>query len=159
MQHQTAQALTFYRNAVMAANKARQVFHTEEFRSSTFGTLSTIFDEAIALQFSAGQTAEAFDTAEQARARTLTDMIRGRIGAPREAAATVAEVQQSLGKRSQTVLLSYYVLPDAVLLWTVRANEISGVRIGLNSDQLDQQIRDFRNAITAEAPAQAEVAS
>lgn len=147
-QNQLAAAADAYRAASEAAGRLRGRFHTEEFRSSVFGSLQTIFDEAIATEVALNRPGSAFDLSEQSRTRTLEDMIRSRVRLnPVAPVSSLAQLQATIP--GGTALLDYYTLPGSTLLWTVRHGSVSLVQIPLGRDALYTRIKEFRAAITS----------
>ena len=145
-QNQLTAAADAYRLATDAAGRLRGRFHTEEFRSSVFGSLQTIFDEAIATEVALKRYDSAFDLSEQSRTRTLEDMIRSRVKLnPAAPVSSLAQLQATIP--SGTALLDYYTLPSSTLLWTVRHSSVSLVQIPLGRDALYARIKEFRAAI------------
>ena len=75
-------------------------------------------------------------------------MIRSRVDTRQGAgASTLAQVQAAIP--DGTALLSYYSLPDSLLLWTVRPHAVSLARIPIGRDAIYQQVKAFRAAIVA----------
>jgi CHAT domain-containing protein len=120
-------ALEHYRLAVEAADRVRAWFHTEEFRSSTFGSLQEIFDEAVNLNMRSGRFVEAFEIAEQSRARSLRDMMHDTTKEATQAGQIAARIQNALP--TDTTLVSYYVLPHRLYIWKISRTDVVGLPV------------------------------
>ncbi len=151
---QPTQAMAAYRLAVKTSEGVRSQFRSEEYRSGFYADVQAIFDDAIELAFAMGETAEALEMSEHSRARSLLDMMRGRIklvegtsafadavGKP----ATVAAIRDALPP--DTAVVVYHALPDKTLAWIVRPNGVRGVALSIGRQALDLAVRDLRRQI------------
>lgn len=156
-------AIASYRLAVRTSERVRSQFRSEEYRSGFYGDVQAIFDEAVDVQFTAGNVAEALAVSEQSRARSLLDMVRGRVklaeggstfvdavGKP----ATPAAIRGAVPAGVAVVV--YHTLRDKTVAWVVRSDAITGVLLPRGREALDGQVRDLRRAIVARSREQTE---
>ncbi|HKH47612.1 MAG TPA: CHAT domain-containing protein [Thermoanaerobaculia bacterium] len=112
-----------------------------------------LFDEI--LSFEAGQeggAVDAFDLAEQTRARELLEDVAaaslaepGAPAEPRPRPLSVVELQRALPER--TLVLKYAVLPDRVLLWSVTRRELRLQTIPVELASLEARVREVTAAL------------
>jgi tetratricopeptide (TPR) repeat protein len=145
-QGQPARATESYARAMQAAEQSRTVFRADELRSGAFGRLQAIFDEAAGTLAQQGRWQDAFDASERGRARSLRDLLRNQPGAAPARAASAQEVVAALP--AGTALVSYHMLDDRLLIWTVRRSGISGVSVALRAKELEAQVRTFTSLIS-----------
>ena len=143
---QPAQAILSYARAMQAAEQSRTVFRADELRSGAFGRLQTIFDEAVGTLAQQGRWQDAFDASERGRARSLRDLLRNQPGAAPARAARAQDVEAALP--AGTALVSYHMLNDRLLIWTVRRSGISGVSVALSAKDLEAQVRSFTTLVS-----------
>ena len=119
---EAAQALD---QALVAFDKARSKFRSDEFKMGLFSDLQKVFERAINMRSKLGQPALAFDISERSRARALLDAVAGRADVDNDTAAAMdaASLQQML--QPDEVVVAYHSLSDRLVAW-VLTNE--GVR-------------------------------
>ncbi|MGI9405739.1 MAG: CHAT domain-containing protein [Hyphomicrobiaceae bacterium] len=158
---QTDQALESYNKAIATASQLRGKFRSEEFKTGFFGNMQDVFEEAIALSMSKGRTAQAFEISEQARARAMLDLIRGRVSAsgkgkgkaivdPVGRPLTAAAIQKALP--ANVTVVSYYVAKDRTFVWKVSRNGISAKTVRIGSSELTRTVNRFRKLIESKSP-------
>lgn len=143
--------------AVSLADDIRSTFRSTEVKSSLFSNLQEVFELAALLLADAGRWDEAFHVSERSRARATLDLLRNVKNtnkSPQEAssktqpALKAADIQARMP--DDTALVSYYVLPSAVLGWQIDAAGVKGFRVRLDKDQLAKDVTNFREAIEQE---------
>ena len=149
-------ALIAFQDATAAAEKVRARFRSEEFKAGMFGEMDTVFARTIAALSEAKETDRAFQVAEAARARALTDQIRGRVqGASALASApalspAIADVQAILG--ASDVAIAYYVTEDQTFAWLISPKDASITTLAVKRNDLRTAVQRFRTAIVDRAP-------
>ncbi len=143
---QPDQAAASYARAMQAAEQSRTVFRAEELRSGAFGRLQAIFDEAVGSLAQQGRWQDAFDASERGRARSLRDLLRDQPGAAPSQAATAQQLEAALP--AGTALVSYHILTDRILIWTVRRSGITGVSVARSAKELEAQVRNFTTLVS-----------
>jgi CHAT domain-containing protein len=107
-----------WRSGIGELEEVRQRAGSEDLRISRFGTGRTLFEDLIALLMKRGRAPEAFDLTEQARSRALLD--RMAIAARSESRPLRSEDLRAR-LAPETVLVSYFVLPDRLCIWVLSA--------------------------------------
>jgi CHAT domain-containing protein len=131
-----------FRSAIQLLDEQRLSL-SESLRISFLDRASDVFADMIALQvFKRRSFDTAFEFAERSRARALMDSV---IGSGRSTVRTPLDVSRHLP--SQTTVLYFNVLDDAVLSWLVTPDrgEFAERRIGAN--ELANLVRLYRQAI------------
>jgi len=106
--------------------------------------------DAIAVLWRAGKRMEAWQVAEQARARALLDMMAGRDTETTRQIATPLSPQQltAAAARNGENIIAYWVHPEAVYVWLANSRgEVESVRVPLRPGQLPRLVdraRSFR---------------
>jgi CHAT domain-containing protein len=101
-----------------------------------------LFSAAIELHHQAGRSAEALETAEQARARAFLDLLAASEVQPRSAEPLSAAQVASAAARLRSTILAYWVNPDATFLWVVPpSGAIQGLRVAVAAERLEQLVR------------------
>jgi CHAT domain-containing protein len=135
-------------------------------RSDFFDASQDVFDQMIQLQARAfGQWTEAFNTSEQARARTLLDDL--------SATASSAAANQTSPSAAPTVphsvtaltldkiraalpadltLISYSVTSGGTLIFLVTRNDFMAVESDVSTEQIDRLVQDYVTALRERAP-------
>jgi len=103
-----------FSTAIDELEKKRGAISDLKLRARLLDTAEELFDEAIALQVRAGNAEEAFRLAERARGRELLDALGGE-AQPVTSSAAVARLLSP-----ETLLIEYAVLPDQLVIFTIR---------------------------------------
>ncbi|MEN3331704.1 MAG: hypothetical protein V7641_1069 [Blastocatellia bacterium] len=135
-------------------------------RSDFFDASQDVFDQMIQLQARAfGQWTAAFNTSEQARARTLLDDLSATASgaaanpssqgaaplAPRSVAAlTLDKIRAALP--DDLTLISYSVTSSGTLIFLVTRNDFVAVESDASTEQLDRLVQDYVAALKERAP-------
>jgi CHAT domain-containing protein len=150
----SAGALTAYEEAAKTADSVRARFRSEEFKTGFFADAQSIFDEAIELTAAAGQHERAFALSEQARARALLDLIRGRVDLSEERHAIVrASSAPRVLKDVQSVvpanaaMVIYHSGPRRTYGWVLRRAGLEAFTIESAASAIQAEISGFRRAI------------
>lgn len=157
----TSQAIANYNNAINAVSGLRVKFRSEEFKTGFFGNLQSIFEEAITLMMKQARVAEAFNISEQARARAMLDLIKGRVTSsgngkgnavvnPVGKPQTAAAIRKSLPPNY--VVVSYYVLNDRIFIWQLTRQNIKASTVRITKDALKGSVGRFRKLIENKSP-------
>ena len=108
---------------------------------------------------------EALELSEQSRARSLLDMVRGRVKLAEGGSTFVDAVGKPVKVPAirglvpaDLVLIVYHTLDDRTLAWVVRADGIKGVSLASGRRVLDDQVRELRRAIIERSPTTTTVA-
>jgi CHAT domain-containing protein len=137
--------------AVDSVGKVNAGFKSVEMKSSLFGNVQDVYEQAVLLLVQSGRWEEAFNVSERSRARTTLELMRkvqeaGNTTRPR--ALKAADIQKRLPEK--TSLISYFVLPTAVVVWQIDASQVKGFKVDLSKDQLAKDVTSFRSAIEQE---------
>lgn len=101
----------------------------------------TLFDVGISLFAARGDYATALAFAEETRARGLLDVASGKAStSPWDVAAIAARIPVG------TTLIVYAALPDRLIIWTVRRNEVHGQIENVSRAQLREELRRLTHA-------------
>jgi CHAT domain-containing protein/Tfp pilus assembly protein PilF len=133
-------------------------------RSDFFDASQDVFDQMIQLRAHAfSQWDEAFNMAEQARARTLLDELAVTTGhtsaqpqtqtlttAPARPSLTLAQVQAKLP--DDLTLVSYSVSSRGTLIFVVRHDGFEVGESPATTESLDRQVQDYLDALAEQAP-------
>jgi CHAT domain-containing protein len=150
-------AITAALAAVSLADDVRAGFRSAEVKSSLFSNVQEVFELAAQLLADADRWEEAFHVSERSRARATLDLLRNvqntsnsteQERSKAQLALKAADIQARLP--DNTALVSYYVLPTAVLVWQIDASGVKGFKVNLNKDQLAKDVTSFRDAIEQE---------
>lgn len=159
-------AIAAYRQAMDTADLLRGAFESFAVKAGFLDQTQVVFEKAVGLLFDAGLGPEALLASERGRARAMLDQMTGRIEASVEAAAfaspvktmaQLTELQAALPPRS--VLVEYYLLPDRMIVWTVRAGSVKAIALAERRAELEKDIGRFRAAIVQRAPEAAYLAA
>ncbi len=148
-------------NAAMKAvdliDDVRAIFRSSEVKSSLFGNVQEVFELASLLLVDANRWEEAFHVSERSRARATLDLLRNLKSADKPDEKNRAKAQLVLKTADiqarlpdNTALVSYYVLPTAVLVWQIDTTGVKGFKVHLSKDQLAKDVTSFRDAIEQE---------
>lgn len=143
-------AIEAYQRGVVAAEKVRAEFRSEEFKAGFFGDIQEVFERAIQVSMDGGRAAEAVDFSERSRARALQDMVRGRVVAGAGQAFTESygepvshrKIQRAIPPNLAVAL--FHVLPDRTYVWTIRKTGIASAQIPLGREELRKLVSDYR---------------
>ena len=121
---EAAQALD---QALVAFDKARSKFRSDEFKMGLFSDLQKVFERAINMRSKLGQPALAFDISERSRARALLDAVAGRADVDNDTAAAMdaASLQQML--QPDEVVVAYHSLSDRLMAWVLTTDGVREV--------------------------------
>ncbi len=143
--------------AVNLADEVRASFRSSEVKSSLFGNVQEVFELASLLLVDANRWEEAFHVSERSRARATLDLLRNLKSADKPDEKNRAKAQLVLKTADiqarlpdNTALVSYYVLPTAVLVWQIDTTGVKGFKVNLSKDQLAKDVTSFRDAIEQE---------
>jgi len=138
------------RKAVSLAERVGARFRSEEFRTGFFGEVQEVYELAIEIAMDDGRYAEAFELSEMSRARSFTDLIRGRIkhsGVMPEQKLDAAAIAAALPPG--TALVVYHVFPKRTAAWVLRAEgRLSGQWLPVGMAPLGESSKLFRKQIT-----------
>lgn len=139
--------------AVSAAESVRAVFRSSEIKAGFFNTIQEVFDQAMDILARTGRMKEAFEVSERSRARATLELLRNArsgegSGIRADQISPVAELQKRLP--SDTLLVSYHVLPGETLAWVVGHDNLQGLRLPIGRQALHQSVERFRKAIDSE---------
>ncbi len=136
-------ALADFDAAMRELELQRATVEAPELRAGFFDTEPEVFSEAADLLVRRGETERAFDIVERARARTLAE----RVGAPTTSAA---EIRHHL--RDGTVLVSYELVPDGLLIFTADRSSLGVRRVTIGREVLRALVDDTERAMFSGAP-------
>ncbi|MBS1794314.1 MAG: CHAT domain-containing protein [Acidobacteria bacterium] len=128
----------------------------DENRNVFFDREQTVADIAVETALTGGDAAAAFELAEEAKARSLLDFMRGESSfdgkESRFATATrhlaLAEIQARMPAGAQ--LVEYAVLPGRVAVWTIDRERFGYAETPVGTAELERKIDDFRRALIVE---------
>ncbi|MGD2116420.1 MAG: CHAT domain-containing protein, partial [Acidobacteriota bacterium] len=124
---------------------------SERLRLSYFDAAQDAFDAMIRLQADErASPSGAFAAAERARARLLLDMV-GRDAGSVELPGPLGAAEVARRLPEGTVLVEYAVLPDRLLVWTVRAGSVEMTSLPRAAEDLARQVAALRSAIDGRA--------
>jgi CHAT domain-containing protein len=137
------------RRVIAAIETLRANTVADDFLKRGFGQrYQGIFSASIALFEDQGQSREAIETAERARARAFLDLLasRGRTAsasAPAgSSAASFADIVATAARQRSTVV-AYWVGPAQTFVWVIRADgTVASARISVTATALASMIRD-----------------
>lgn len=148
------EAAAAYRAAIEAANTMRGRFRSDVFRAGFFDSVQDIFDQAIDLAMQSGQPAQAFQLAEQARARAVLDLIRGRVAVAEAGfifndkvarSAEVGEIQAALAPGE--LLVAFRLGRSHSHAWLVSREKLRGVTLPISEEAVALEVRRFRRGV------------
>jgi CHAT domain-containing protein len=117
-------------DAGIRALESRRSSLSADLRTSYFGDSRELFSDLILSQLRSGRSPqETFATVERAKARTLSERLAPTVG-PR------APHQWGAGVRGDTAIVSWFVLPDRLVCWVVRADGITVREVAVSRDRL-----------------------
>ncbi|QHJ00994.1 CHAT domain-containing protein [Xylophilus rhododendri] len=133
--------------ALADIDSVRAKFRSEEFKMGLFSDLQSVFERAIDLYGSTGQTREAFEVSERSRSRALLDAVRGRAKVGGESLATVdlATLQRDL--RPDERVVEFHSLPGRLQVWLIGPDSIRGSSVAITRDALTELVEGFRNSV------------
>jgi tetratricopeptide (TPR) repeat protein len=156
------EALDDAREQIRRLESLRQQLVPADFMKQGFADQNqAVFGLAIGLLHEQGRLAEAFELAEQARARAFLDLLASRDGAldrrwqaaaawPESGvAAPAASVDQVVAtvRRLGSTLLGYFVTAEATFVWVVGpSGEVRGARVAVPRRRLVALVRETRAA-------------
>lgn len=144
-------------------------FRSIEMKTSMFGNVQEIFENAISLLAKSGRVDDAFHMSEKARARTTLEQLRNvektaakidpdvvtnAINSAAYQPLTVGAVQKRLPIGSH--LISYHVLPKQTMVWNITSDSVKLNIVDIDRTSLRTQIESLRSAIQSETAAAAD---
>ena len=144
-----AQAVQALDQALVAFDKARSQFRSDEFKMGLFSDLQNVFERAINMHSKLGQSAQAFDISERSRARALLDAVAGRADVDNDTAAAMdaTALQQML--KPDEVVVAYHSLSDRLVAWVLSDQGVREVKFTtpLPRKDLARLVDAYRDAL------------
>lgn len=139
------------------SEKYRMTIREDSSRQSFFANEQDVFDVATEQALRQGDTQQAFDYVESAKARSLLDFV--------ESGKSIAEVEKSFGAVTRPLTLreiqsrlpdevqaiQYSVLPDRLVAWTISRDSVAFFETQITADELEQKVADYQTAILKKA--------